>query len=330
MEVEVPGSLYAMTIVELASLSRKADGDLVFFAEITRVMFMLFLNYAMTCFFIAQLGKMVAEQFDLGERECEMDFLILIYICVFMFEVAMLGHLAKCIRLMELLYFAKSPAPSTYSPVAATSNKEALRSSVSSIGSGTGAIMLGEKTLGKRMQTFIRHPIHGDRNDQHGMIRWSLHQTRPFYRMFCFFLIVLPKLVADIMLAYLGGLYIASTDEGSDMLLNTLAVVFIAEVDEMMYSAFTSADMKYNLENMKAVKLVQTNQVRVGMWLFHSFVMPALALGFSYYATSHVSGCTFDGSIGDFKNALKLMTFFPRRTKYLDVSRPDEFVDDFQ
>jgi len=325
--VEVSGSLYAMTIVELASLSRKRDGDLVFFAETIRVMFMLCLNYAMTCFFISQLGKMVAAQFALGDRECDMDFLILIFICVFMFEVSMLGQLGKCMRLMELLYFAnpaKSAAPLTYSPVMSTASSDACLT-LSSIGSGAGAIVMQEKSLSKRVKTFIRHPIHGDKEDQHGIKRWSLHETRLFYRMFCFFVIVLPKLVADMMLAYLGGLYIASTDKGSDMLLNTLAVVFIAEVDEIMYSAFTSAAMKYNLENMKPVMLVQTSQIRTGMWLFHGFGTPALALGFSYYATSHVSGCTFDGTIGDFKQALQLMTFFPRRTKDFHVGGPDDF-----
>lgn len=316
MDVPVPASLYAVSIVELSRVNRHSDGNVLFVAEVFRVVFLLGLNYLLTVLFTAQLGLMVTKQFELGERPCPMHFMVLIFCCTFIFEVSMLAHFEKCFNLTKLLWFADGHQyEKVDNPIAdaLARVRSAPDGSNELPKAGGGAILAQQKTFSSKLYMRILHPIHGDRNDQHGMSVWSLKGTSGYYRGACFVLIVLPKCFADLMLAYLGGLFVASTSEGDNMMLNTLAVVFISELDELMYFSFTSSAMRLQLENMKAVKLQLTNKVRISMWFFHSLVVPTVAVSFAFYLTRYVSGCHPTGSWDDLSSMLKLTAFFPRR-----------------
>jgi len=331
----VPTSLCAMAIVELACLNRHADGAMLYCAETLRVAFMLFLSYLLTAFFIAQLGQMVGEQFSTGERECNMNFALLIFSCVFVFEVSMLKDFEKCLNLAKLLYFAEGQAPQKYAKVdtappaegsgsgGITSHLTLLRPRSAPTEAppkmGTGAILAQEEegragSLASRFVARVRNQTSDKELDQHGIKRWSLKGTSCCYRLSCVVLVILPKCCLDLMLAYLGGLFVASTGEANDMLLNTLAVVFVAEIDEMMYAAFTSSAMRFNLENMESARMNLDNRRRVAMWLFHSLMVPVVVVLIAIAVTWYGSGCSSAGSWEDLHDTLSWESFFPRRS----------------
>merc|ERR1740121_2601712 len=94
----------------------------------------------------------------------------------------------------------------------------------------------------------------------------------------------------------------------------------------MMYSAFTSAAMRCNLENMESVRLALNNRVRVAMWLFHSFVVPVSVGLLAVLLTSYGSGCSTVGTWTDMRETLSWESFFPHRADLRDgVAAPSFF-----
>lgn len=71
-----------------------------------------------------------------------------------------------------------------------------------------------------------------------------------------------------------------SESEG-DMVMSTLAVVFIADIDLLLYSAFTSNVIKFNLAQMKTVDVELSNKTRVAMWFASSVLCPLVTVAAS-------------------------------------------------
>merc|ERR1712176_1194985 len=62
------------------------------------------------------------------------------------------------------------------------------------------------------------------------------------------------------------------------MMMNTLAVVFVAEIEGFLYVAFTSDAMRYNLENVQPVTVDLTNRQRLAQWFGSSIMCPLLTI----------------------------------------------------
>jgi len=140
--------------------------------------------------------------------------------------------------------------------------------------------------------SWLYNRVRGTHADEiHGIKRWKLDGTSRCYRIVCAALIPLPKLLVDMLLAYLGGLYVVSTQDPSDMLLKTLSLVFIVELDDMMYRVFTSDAMRHHLENMQSVKIALTNRWRVMTWLLASFLAPIFVVGLTFHLSVSMSFC---------------------------------------
>lgn len=101
------------------------------------------------------------------------------------------------------------------------------------------------------------------------------------YKFWSFFSIGIPKLAIAVLLGYYGGMYIAKSADQETMLLNTLAVMFVIDVDEILYEAFISDYTKDSLEHMKAVEVPVSNSVRFSMWAMSTVVYPLIVLAAS-------------------------------------------------
>ena len=66
------------------------------------------------------------------------------------------------------------------------------------------------------------------------------------------------------------------------MLLNTLAVLFVVDIDESIYNVFTSGSLKVHMENVKPIVLHPTNNERLISFVFASFVFPVLVVALSW------------------------------------------------
>lgn len=284
MEFETPASLYGLAIAEFAMLDRVADGNLVYFVEVARVSIMLLMNLLLTCLFVAQVGKMVAEQYRQQEPpECESAYFLLSWGCVFVFETSMLTHVRKSVTVITMLYHASPSRKSVYelwTPESASA--------------GTGAIMAQEQTgLKKFTKKVVKlaSTLGNDDEIDPAMKRWTFANVGVRHKVFCTVCIALPKLLVDLILVYLGGLYVVLTQDPGDMLLNTLSLVFVVEIDNLMYMAFTSDAMRSNLEHMHPVVVHLTNKWRIATWLGASVVSPLCVMVLTSYLVLGQSFC---------------------------------------
>mmetsp|Transcript_50588 Transcript_50588/g.145868 ORF Transcript_50588/g.145868 Transcript_50588/m.145868 type:complete len:307 (+) Transcript_50588:73-993(+) len=275
MELDVPTDLYGLAIAEPAVLDRKLDGTLMYCFEVLRIYGMLCANYVVVCLFIIQLWKM-GHQREISD--CSGALLPLELGCVFVFEVRMLSEIRRGLSILTLLWALEGAKPEdkSASPIAMYSN---LRSN----GPSTGAVMVNEEDAAGSgvMARMLKSVGRNSRSKQ-----WKFQGVSCMYRFWSALVVGIPKLVLDSSLAYLGGTYVMRSESDSEMVLNTLAVVFIAEIHELMYMAFTSDAMRYSLETMQSVDIELSNRKRLASWFGSCVFYPTLTVFASWAVVS--------------------------------------------
>jgi len=257
MEVPAPAGLYGMAIVEPAVLDRKLDGTFVYLVELMRVFGMLCLNYTVIGLFLLQLWKMNERS---GTWDCSARLLPLELGCVFLFEVRMLSDVRNGLSILTLLWCAPRQAAANSSL-----SEKIYRGLADS--PKIGAVMVKEE---ESQSGFLWRISRKRGNDR----LWSLHGLTCTFRLWCTCVVGLPKLAIDLALAYMGGVYIVQSETDEAMLMNTLAVVFISEIEALLYQAFTSDVMRQSLEGMRPVEVEMSNKKRFFMWFACSFLGP--------------------------------------------------------
>jgi len=267
MELALPAGLYGMAVAEPAALDRKLDGNFMYFVEIIRVLFMLSLNYLVTGLFLFQLWRMNEER---AVAECSGRILLLELGCVFLFEVRMLVDVRKSLSIMSLLWAAPYPPPSQNNAGGSFGHRYI---STRSNSPKAGAVLAKEPQEESMLSRMYRKVRGSSANAQ-----WKLEGISRAYRIWCMMTVGVPALLLSIVLAYLGGIYIMRSADEGEMMTNTLAVVFVAEIEEFLYVAFTSDAMRYNLENMQPVDVGLTNRQRLASWFASSILYPVMTM----------------------------------------------------
>ena len=70
-------------------------------------------------------------------------------------------------------------------------------------------------------------------------------------RMAIFITVLLPELFTICFLSYVGVGYLLSSDDVEDLLMNSVSVVFILQIDDMACSAFQDDDITDHINGMK-------------------------------------------------------------------------------
>jgi hypothetical protein len=89
----------------------------------------------------------------------------------------------------------------------------------------------------------------GDRQGQH--LVWQLTTT---IRIVLYSCVVLPKLAIAVGLWCVGTLWIAATDSFENLVLNSVALTFVTQVDELMFNGLIPHTMKKNISITKLVR----------------------------------------------------------------------------
>jgi len=268
MEMPAPAGLYGMAIVEPAVLDRRLDGTFVYVVELMRVFGMLCLNYTVIGLFLLQLWKMNERQ---RVSDCSGHLLPLELGCVFLFEVRMLADIRKGLSILTLLWLAPRPAASDSTLLPTSKPNHRYRGLADS--PKIGAVMVKEEATGEGAFDGLLARLSRKRRGGEDK-KWDLDGLSRTFRVWCTCVVGLPKLAIDVALAYMGGVYIMQSDTDEAMLMNTLAVVFISEIEALLYHAFTSDVMRQSLESMRPVVVDMGNKKRLVMWLFCSILAP--------------------------------------------------------
>lgn len=266
MEVGLPASVIGLGIAEPLHLSMAVDGKLVYITEMTKIYSMLTVCVFIQLFFIAHLYKVDEHGMD---SECAPHLVGLCLVCVFVFEATILAELRHSFLLFGLIYHAepdqgKGPVPQA------------------------GAVMVAEEEKGgalNRMTRKFRQPVPPE------MPQWNMHQASKTYKTMCSIFVVIPKIFIGMWLGYAGGIYIAQCQTTEDMILNTLAVNFVVDIDEILYDSFTSDATKASLENAETVEITLGNRGRIALWAFNTVVFPLLAVFLAYLFVHVIKGC---------------------------------------
>jgi len=278
----LPCSLAGLTIAEPLRLDRKVDGTVVFVVELFRIYAMLYMKFMIQIYFVALIFK---NDLKHREAECNEGLVGLAMICVFVFLCAIFTELRSISTLSTVLYNAEHHETKTYHGLGKQKSG--------------GAVMVEEKT--GRMAELQKKYRPAPPPD---MPQWNLNMINKQYKVFCTIIVVVPKVVITLYLGYAGAIFIAQCESSGDMILNTLAVNFIIELDTILYETFTSDATKSAMEHAEEIELSLTNRERVGGWVFNTVVYPLTVILTAGILTNHVTECegvNFSSVIQDIK-----------------------------
>lgn len=72
----------------------------------------------------------------------------------------------------------------------------------------------------------------------------------PIFKVICVLFIVLPKLMIGLLLAYYGSGFLLVSDDNESLILNTVALTFITQIDELIFVAMTPLNVKMILDEL--------------------------------------------------------------------------------
>jgi hypothetical protein len=67
-------------------------------------------------------------------------------------------------------------------------------------------------------------------------------------------LVMIPRSIVVLMLAWYGSLFLVGTDGYTDLILNSVALAFLIEVDEALYAAVSSDEMQQSMDKQKPIE----------------------------------------------------------------------------
>lgn len=206
---------------------------------------------------------------------CSNQFLLLEFVCVYIFEVFMFAEIRCSLNIFRLLWYA--PPESEYVAMrSGWSNADPTASHAA------GAILHNAPEKGWMMRT-IRN-FRGPRSEVVHLKPWTLNGMSNSYKLLLLFAVAFPKLILSLCTSFVGAIYILSEGSGETgqreaLLFSTLAVNFIGDFDHLIFEAFTSQPVKYQLEHMDPVVVDLSPAQCTVYWFLSAIVYPCVLFG---------------------------------------------------
>lgn len=252
----LPESIYGLVIAEPLQLDRNVDGNFIFLTELLRGYFLLVVNYAVQGILIYKIQDI---NNDKEGSQCFEELHSLQCICVFVFCVSVFAEFRDACSLLHGLWMCPSYSGGMmYAAVDAVS------------GGGQGAVLEADSS---GMNVFGKINVWAKKKHVH---QWNLDRMTAQYKFFSMLIVGVPRLIIPAALTYVGAGYIMRSEDAETMILNTLAVLFIIDIDEFLFNTFTTTPMKHQLANMKEVEISISNTERFWSYLTSSFGFPAI------------------------------------------------------
>merc|ERR1711939_1148570 len=97
------------------------------------------------------------------------------------------------------------------------------------------------------------------------------------HKILIMILIVMPKLCIGVFFAVAGGRYIIASDDEENIILNTMSVNFVLDLDEYFLYTFSTDAIMNRLARIEGIPLGHTNTGRLIAYLFFSIsLIPVL------------------------------------------------------
>lgn len=111
--------------------------------------------------------------------------------------------------------------------------------------------------------------------------------------------ILVPKFVIGVLLAWYGSVFVAISDSNENAFLNTLAIYFICEIDELLFKAFTCDVVQVALSKVPSLKTRSNPKVKKCSLLYGTVIICGL-VAFTVFTSVSVTCfcpvCGFNGT----------------------------------
>ena len=91
-----------------------------------------------------------------------------------------------------------------------------------------------------------------------------------FHKFMVIALCLIPRTIISVWLSYVGTWFLIEADSYGDLILNSVALAFLIEVDEMLYKAVTSVETRKKFENCQPLEVKYHNGAMQGLVAFAS------------------------------------------------------------
>ena len=124
---------------------------------------------------------------------------------------------------------------------------------------------------------FAKDGADGDKKIVSGMTLW--------FKFVCYVVIVLPKLVIGVLLAFYGSGFLLVSDGNESLILNTVGLTFITQIDELIYFSMVPGNVKKCIDDLPTTDITYAHKmVGLAKPYFVSAVIAAIT-----FASYHVS-----------------------------------------
>eukprot|EP00929_Paragymnodinium_shiwhaense_P018078 TRINITY_DN12803_c0_g1_i1.p1 TRINITY_DN12803_c0_g1~~TRINITY_DN12803_c0_g1_i1.p1 ORF type:complete len:310 (+),score=66.42 TRINITY_DN12803_c0_g1_i1:69-998(+) len=263
VRMAIPQDLYGLFLIEPLQLNCEVDGCAVVALAMMRSAFFVAMLYTIQLFFISQ----IQQQNDVHADICGHGRPALQMVCVFVFSVSIFRELLHAYNLFELLWHCpiKAANRGSYTELIGTSNSN---------GSHGAVLQRNEKKGG--MSSIMRWA-----RKQTKKTVWSLDNMTICWKAISLAFVAVPRMVIGALLAWVGVGFIMKSDEDT-LMFDTLSCVFVVDICALMYGAFTTDIVKHQVQEAKPVEWHPSNSQRLAMFLFSSFLHPAIVVGYTF------------------------------------------------
>ena len=93
----------------------------------------------------------------------------------------------------------------------------------------------------------LLHHYEGDKVISRAEMSYQVDGMTMKWKVFSFVLIVIPRMIIWVLLMFYGSIWLMNESDRVELILNAVALVFILDIDEVLYSAITHALQRIHL-----------------------------------------------------------------------------------
>lgn len=302
-KLHLPNDLYGLFVAEPLQLDASVDGWAIVILAMTRAFFFIALNFAIQMLYVVRIHRLSVE---MQGEQCRHEHSYMQVVCVFVFGVSIFRELRDCMDFVALVVRCPVSREGGYVGMGSSRGPDGSHyrhGAVLSSQGSSGAVLSQERASGaSRILSWARRreaPI----SKEGGPHAWSLDSMRRSWKVACLLFVGLPRVFVCSLFAKVGAGFIVRSPE-EDIIIDTVAVLFVVDVGTFMYNAFTTNAVKQQLEQMKPVEWQPSNAHRLMAFLYVNFAYPVLLICFSITVVWYSRNACGEGE--DFQSSLSL------------------------
>jgi hypothetical protein len=239
----------------------------------TRAFFFIALTFMIQMLYVVKIHRR-SVQLQSEPDVLEERFLIQV-VCVFVFGISIFRELRDCIDFLELVVRCPVSRDVGYQSIGHGSDGSHRHGAVLSQESPQ------ERPSGTNWKSNILNFARTRSSKTHV---WTLGSMSYSWKVVCLLFVGVPRILFCSLFAKVGAGFIVLSP---DIIIDTVGVLFVVDIGEFMYNAFTTNAVKQQLEQLQPIEWYPSNARRLAAFLIMNFAYPVLLVCFSVAVVSY-------------------------------------------